>query len=104
MSPLPLTTLEIEIISFCDVGSGRGTDPRAWYCYTGPGGVVWLGPGGNTLPIIDSNRDAVDNELIISGVEHTAVALHRGPMHYSPDGEHCCVKTSQRRCVTFSEC
>ncbi len=95
-----------EIISFSDVGVGTVGNPRAWYCYTGPGGVVWLDPGGNTLPIIDSNRDAVDNELFISGVEHTAVALHRGPMHYSPDGEHCCVRTNnhnERRCVTFSE-
>ncbi len=76
---------------------------------------MWLGPGGNTLPIIDSNRDAVDNELIISGVEHTAVALHRGPTHFSPDGKHCCARVAidgvtvpvmevVRRCVTFSEC
>ena len=97
-----------EIISFSDVGSGVGTDPRAWYCYTyDTGGVVWQGPGGSTLPIVQG-RDAVGDELFISGVRHTAVALHRGPTHYSPDGEHCCVSTNTnpnyRRCVTFSEC
>ena len=64
---------------------------------------MWQGPGGSTLPIV-YNRDAVGEEMFISGVDHTAVALHRGPMHYSPDGQHCCVKSTQRRCVTFSEC
>ncbi len=96
-----------EIISFSDVGSGRGTDPRAWYCYTSePGGAVWQGPGGSTLDI--AYRDAVDEELFISGVANTAIALHRGPTHYSPDGEHCCVRLNTnpnlRKCVTFSEC
>ena len=95
-----------EIISFSDVGSGRGTDLRAWYCYTSnTGGVVWQDPGGSTLPI-GTNRVAVGEELFISGVEQTAIALHRGPTHFSPDGEHCCVRfnTNERRCVTFSEC
>ncbi len=98
-----------EIISFIDVGSGVGTNPRAWYCYSyNVGGTVWQGPGGSTLPII-LGRDAVDDELFISGVGNPdAVVLHRGPTHFSPDGEHCCVRvsggTTPSRCVTFSEC
>ncbi len=103
-----------EIISFSDVGSGVGTDPQAWYCYTFPGGVVWQDPGRSELPI--AYRDAVGDELFISGVGNTAVVLHRGPTHFSPDGEHCCVRLESliggvtvpvmevvRRCVTFSE-
>ncbi len=93
-----------EIISFSDVGPGRGTDLRAWYCYTSvTSGVVWQDPGGCAVPI-DTNRVAVDDELFISGVENTAVALHRGPTHFSPGGQHCCVRGNERRCVTFSEC
>ncbi len=97
-----------EIISFSDVGSGVGTDPPAWYCYTNdPGGVVWQFPNGSHVPIVQG-KIAVDDELFISGVEYTAVALHRGPTHFSPDGEHCCVRLNTdpnlRRCVTFSEC
>ena len=93
-----------KIISFSDVGSGLGTDPQAWYCYTNPGGTAWQGPGGSTLDI--AYRDAVGDELFISGVSNVGVVLHRGPTHYSPDGEHCCVRlaTNERRCVTFSEC
>ncbi len=50
-------------------------------------------------------RNAVDEELFISGVINpAAVVLHRGPTHFSPDGEHCCVRLNLRRCVTFSEC
>ncbi len=68
---------------------------------------MWQGPGGSTLPIV-RDRDAVGDELFISGVDYTAVVLHRGPTHYSPDGEHCCVRTNTnpnlRICVTFSEC
>ncbi len=67
---------------------------------------MWQGPGGSTLPIV-RNRDAVGEELFISGVTG-AVVLHRGPSHFSPDGEHCCVRLNTnpnlRRCVTFSEC
>ncbi len=99
-----------EIISFFDVGSGLavGTDlPRPWYCYTNPGGAVWQGPGGSTLPIVRV-RAAVGNELFISGIDNPgAVVLHRGPTHFSPGGEHCCVRINTnpnlRRCVTFSE-
>ncbi len=102
-----------EIISFSDVGSGVATDPPAWYCYTIPGGAVWQGPGRSELPI--AFRAAVGDELFISGVGRTAVALHRGPTHFSPDGEHCCARIAidgiivpvmevVRRCVTFSEC
>ncbi len=95
-----------EIISFSDVGSGVDTNPPAWYCYTDPSGAVWQGPSGSLLPILD--RDAVDEELFISGIiiNPDAVVLHRGPTHFSPDGEHCCVRlnTNERRCVTFSEC
>ncbi|XP_064386496.1 sushi, von Willebrand factor type A, EGF and pentraxin domain-containing protein 1-like isoform X2 [Halichondria panicea] len=98
-----------EIISFSDVGSGVGTDPRAWYCYTyNTGSVVWQGPGMSELPIDSAYRDAVGDELFISGIEYTAVILHRGPTHFSPDGEHCCVRIAQgpaqRLCVTFTPC
>ncbi len=98
-----------EIISFFAVGSGVGTDPRAWYCYTGvTGGVVWQGPGGTELPIV-LGRNAIGDELFISGVVNpAAVVLHRGPTHFSPHGEHCCVRVdfgpAQSICVTFSEC
>ncbi len=97
-----------EIISFSDVGSGVGTNPPVWYCYTyDSGGAVWQGPGGSTLPIADWPRDAVGEELFISG-RSGAVVLHCGPAHFSPDGEHCCVRLNTnpnlRRCVTFSEC
>ena len=56
------------------------------------------------MPIV-RDRDAVDEELFSSSVAE-AVVLHRGPTHFSPDGEHCCVSysTNERRCVTFSEC
>ncbi len=99
-----------KIILFSDVGSGVGTDPPAWYCYTSnAGGVVWQDPGGSGVPIGIPNSPAevaVEDDLFITGVPNTAVALHRGPTHFSPDGEHCCVRTAtkERRCVTFSEC
>ncbi len=99
-----------EIISFSDVGSGVGTNPPAWYCYVlDPGGVVWQGPGGSQVPIGDLNNPntvAVDDDLFITGVSGVGVVLHRGPTHFSPDGEHCCVRTAtdERRCITFSEC
>ena len=56
------------------------------------------------MPIV-RGRDAAGDELFISGVTG-AVVLHRGPTHYSPDGEHCCVRNdgTLTRCVTFSEC
>ena len=104
-----------EIISFSDIGSGLADLLRPWYCYTEPGGVVWQGPGMSELPIV-TDRDAVGDELFISGVVNpAAVVLHRGPTHFSPDGEHCCarividgatvpVMEVVRRCVTFSEC
>ena len=98
-----------KIISFSDVGPGVGA---YWYCITSnPGGVVWQFPNGDDLPIGNSmgaNTAAVGDELFISGLTtpEIAVALHRGPTHFSPDGDHCCVRiaTNERRCVTFSEC
>ena len=66
---------------------------------------MWQGPGGSTLPIV-RDRAAVGDELFISSVPG-AVVLHRGPTHFSPDGEHCCVRNNDithRICVTFSEC
>ena len=100
-----------EIISFTAVGSGGGTNPRAWYCYTNdPGGVKWLFPDGSDVPIgipNSPNTAAVDDELFISGRNNPgAVILHRGPTHFSPDGKHCCVRNNDithRICVTFSE-
>ena len=68
---------------------------------------MWQGPGGSELPIV-RDRAAVGDQLFISSVQHTAVVLHRGPTHYSPDGEHCCVRVAggpaQSKCVIFSEC
>ena len=97
-----------EIISFSDVGSGHGTDPPAWYCYTSKtGGVVWQFPNGSALPINLTKSVAVGDEVFISGVHNPGVVvLHRGPTHFSPDGEHCCARigTTLKRCVTFSEC
>ncbi len=58
------------------------------------------------MPIVQG-RNAGGNELFISSVSGLiAVALHRGPMHFSPDGEHCCARNdgTHRICVTFSEC
>ncbi len=67
---------------------------------------MWQGPGMSTLPIVH-DRDAVDDEMFISSVPE-AVVLHRGTSHFSPDGEHCCVRvaggTAPSKCVTFSEC
>ncbi len=68
---------------------------------------MWQGPGGSTLPIRSSGDVAAGTELFISGVTG-AVVLHRGPTHFSPDGEHCCVRLegvpAPSICVTFSEC
>ena len=52
---------------------------------------------------------AVKDEVFIRDVPGYGVALYRGPTHFSPDGEHCCVKRTNdvdvhRKCVTFSEC
>ncbi len=95
-----------EIISFSDVGSGVDGQPRPWYCYTFPGRAVWQFPNGSAFPINLTKGVAVGDEVFISGVhDPDAVVLHRGPSHFSPDGEHCCVRlnTNERRCVTFSE-
>ncbi len=96
-----------EIISFFDVGSGADGQPRPWYCYTSdPGGAVWQFPNGDSVRIDLVKGVATGDELFISGVNNPgAVVLHRGPTHFSPDGEHCCVRTitNERRCVTFSE-
>ncbi len=59
------------------------------------------------MPIFTGEgRDAAGEELFITGVAEApgAVILARGPDHFSPDGEHCCVRNNDRRCVTFSEC
>ena len=76
--------------------------------------VVWQFPDGDNLPIGNTmgvrtpNTAAVGDEVFITGVTVIATALHRGPTHFSPDGEHCCVRVAegpaQSRCVTFSEC
>ncbi len=67
---------------------------------------MWQFPNRSDVPIV-FGRAAVGDELFISGI-YFAVVLHRGPTHYSPDGEHCCVRLNTnpnlRRCVTFSEC
>ncbi|XP_064386420.1 receptor-type tyrosine-protein phosphatase kappa-like [Halichondria panicea] len=98
-----------EIISFSDVGSGASGLPRPWYCYTeDTGSVLWLFPNGSELPIYQSRGVAVQDEVFIRYIptSNFGVALYRGPMHFSPDGEHCCVRnnTALRRCVTFTPC
>ncbi len=74
---------------------------------------MWQFPDGSDVPIgipNNANTAAVDDELFITGVSGLAVALHRGPTHFSPDGEHCCRRVaagspaSPSICVTFSEC
>ena len=95
-----------EIISFSDVGSGAAGNPRPWFCVTvQTGGVLWQGPGGSALQF-ESRTLALQDELFIRDSPDFGVILHRGPTHFSPDGEHCCVRTAtnERRCVTFSEC
>ena len=96
-----------EIISFSDVGSGAGTNPpRPWVCFTAQtGSVLWLFPDGSALQF-ESRSLAVQDEVFIRDLPNFGVALYRGPTHFSPDGEHCCVRTNTalRRCVTFSEC
>ena len=53
---------------------------------------MWQDPGGSTLPIVlVQGGTAAGDALFISGVPG-AVVLHRGPTHFSPDGEHCCVR------------
>ncbi len=70
---------------------------------------MWQFPDGSGVPIGNPNNPSTaagDDELIITGVVGVGVALHRGPDHFSPDGKHCCVRisTTERKCVTFSEC
>ena len=96
-----------EIISFSAVGSGATGLPRPWVCYTEQtGSVVWQGPGGSALQFEESRSVAVTDEVFIRDIPNVGVALYRGPTHFSPDGEHCCVRTTtnERLCVTFSEC
>ena len=57
---------------------------------------IFTGPG----------RNAAREELFITRAPG-AVILARGPDHFSPDGEHCCVRINDNThgiCVTFSEC
>ncbi|XP_064386242.1 sushi, von Willebrand factor type A, EGF and pentraxin domain-containing protein 1-like [Halichondria panicea] len=96
-----------EIISFYDVGSGASGLPRPWFCYTteDTGSVLWLFPNGSALQF-ESGQEAVQDELFIRDVPNFGVALYRGPTHFSPDGEHCCVRnnTALRICLTFTPC
>ena len=95
-----------EIISFSDVGSGANGVPRPWFCFTvNTDSVLWLFPNGSALQF-ESRLLAVQDEVFIRDVPNYGVALYRGLTHFSPDGEHCCVRTAtnERRCVTFSEC
>ncbi len=102
-----------EIISFSDVGPGPVTStnlPRPLYCYTSErAGTVWQTPNGANSVTLDTTAGvfATGSEFIFTGAPD-ANALLRGPTHFSPDGEHCCVRIAvgdpERRCVTFSEC
>ncbi|XP_064386119.1 sushi, von Willebrand factor type A, EGF and pentraxin domain-containing protein 1-like isoform X4 [Halichondria panicea] len=95
-----------EIISFSDVGSGANSLPRPWVCYTeDTGSVLWLFPNGSALQF-ESRSLAVQDEVFIRDVPNFGVVLYRGPTHFSPDGEHCCVRTAtnESKCVTFTPC
>ena len=98
-----------DIISFSAVGSGVSGLPRPWVCYTGDtDSVLWLLPNGNALQF-ESESLPVQDEVFIRDLPNLGVVLLRGPQHFSPDGEHCCVRRTdgvdvQRKCVTFSEC
>ncbi len=97
-----------EIISFSDIGPGGGaspytTPPRPWICYTtgGTTNVEWQFPDRTTVP---AGGDPATGDQLITRVGDLHI-LSRGPTHNSPDGEHCCVRTTsaQSLCVTFSE-
>ncbi len=92
-----------EIISFTAIGTGAiGTLPRPWLCdTTNSNNVVWQFPDGSTVP--EGAEPATGDQLM--GRAGRPRILSRGPTHNSPDGEHCCVRTTtnERRCVTFSE-
>ncbi len=69
---------------------------------------MWQGPNGSSVTLdLTPGFVAAGSEFIFTGAPG-AVALLRGPTHFSPDGEHCCVRTNTdpnlMRCVTFSEC
>ncbi len=98
-----------EIISFSAIGSGAGAAnvlPRPWVCYTtgDTTNVEWQFPSATVVPAADGNDPATGNQLNTRRTS-TLVLLYRGSTHNSPDGEHCCVRTTtnERRCVTFSE-
>ncbi len=69
---------------------------------------MWQTPNGDSVtldltpPVVAAGSDFI----FTSTPGGVAVALLRGPDHFSPDGEHCCVRTAttESRCVTFSEC
>ena len=95
-----------EIISFTAIGSGVASVtvlPRPWVCYTtgGTNTVEWQFPDGTAVP---AGVEPVTGDQLITRPTDRYV-LSRGPTHNSPDGEHCCVRTTtnERRCVTFSE-
>ncbi len=115
----PGTDYTGEIISFSDVGPGGGAPthppPRPWLCVTNnPIGVRWLFPNGTEVPTrnefateeVPEGSEVATGDQLFTTLFSGALALYRGPTHNSPDGEHCCVVTgtTQRRCVTFSEC
>ncbi len=99
-----------EIISFTDIGTGAGdrnVPPRPWICYTTVSTnvyVEWQFPNGTTVPTAVGNGAATGDQLNTRR-DGAFVFLYRGSTHNSPDGEHCCVRTTtnERRCVTFSE-
>ena len=97
-----------EIISFTAIGTGAGAVtvlPRPWICFTmDTTNVVWQFPDGTTVPAAVGNDPATGDQLNTRRADGR-VLLYRGSTHNSPDGEHCCVRTTtnERRCVTFSE-
>ncbi len=97
-----------EIISFSDIGSRRDIDlsgptlPWPWTCYnTNISNVVWQFPNGTAVP---AGVEPVTGNQLITRVGEPRI-LSRGSTYNSPDGEHCCLRTTnnETRCVTFSE-
>ncbi|XP_064386320.1 CUB and sushi domain-containing protein 1-like isoform X2 [Halichondria panicea] len=100
--PLPIDHTG-EIISFSDIGTGTN-EPFPWYCFTqNTTNVEWQLPNGTA--VVARVGVPVGDELITRAV-NGGLFLLRGTTHFSPDGEHCCVRigTTQRLCVTFTPC
>ena len=97
-----------QIHQFSEIGqSGTGTIPRPWVCYTQSASsstVQWQFPNGSVVP--SGTGQATGSQFYQLYQSDGRLVLIRGPDYNSPDGEYCCVVTTdpgQRRCVTLSE-